>query len=85
MKCYTWYRKVLLRLFLLAYSLFFRPAFFCAVLLLVNFLKIVVGSEVFTAVTLKNAVFCNIKAQFVPHRRHYVSATEPSRLILCKI
>jgi hypothetical protein len=26
-----------------------------------------------------------IKTQFVPHRRHYVSATEPSRLILCKI
>jgi hypothetical protein len=30
------------------------------------------------------AVFWDIKTQFVPHRRH-VSATETSRLILCKI
>jgi site-specific DNA-adenine methylase len=41
--------------------------------------------EVFTAVTMKNAVFWNIKAQFVPHRRHYVSATEPNLLLLYKI
>jgi hypothetical protein len=26
--------------------------------------------EVFTAVTMKNAVFWDIKPQFVPHRRH---------------
>jgi hypothetical protein len=26
--------------------------------------------EVFTAVTMKNAIYCDIKTQFVPHRRH---------------
>jgi hypothetical protein len=42
--------------------------------------------EVFTAVTMKNAVFWDIKTQFVPHRKqHYVSASEPSWLMLCKI
>jgi hypothetical protein len=41
--------------------------------------------EVFTAVTMKKAVFWDIKTQFVSHRRQYVSATEPSRLMLCKI
>jgi hypothetical protein len=40
--------------------------------------------EVFTAVTMKNIVFCYIYTQFVPHRKH-VSATEPNRLMLCKI
>jgi hypothetical protein len=29
--------------------------------------------EVFTAVTMKNAVFWDIKSQFVPHRRHITS------------
>jgi hypothetical protein len=29
--------------------------------------------EVSTAVTMKNAVFCDIKTQFVPHRRHSIS------------
>jgi hypothetical protein len=33
---------------------------------------------------MKDAVFWNIKAKFVPHRK-YVSATEPSRLMLCQI
>jgi hypothetical protein len=37
--------------------------------------------EVFTAMTMKNAVFWYIKPQSVLH----VSATEPSRLMLCKI
>jgi hypothetical protein len=32
-----------------------------------------VGSEVFTAVTMKNVVFWGIKTQFVPHRRHITS------------
>jgi hypothetical protein len=41
--------------------------------------------EVFTAVTMKNAVFWNIKTQFVPHRKQYIPATDPSRIILCKI
>jgi hypothetical protein len=41
--------------------------------------------EVFTAVTMKNVVFWDIKPQFVPHRRHYVSTTELSQLMLCKI
>jgi hypothetical protein len=34
---------------------------------------------------MKNAVFCDIKPQFVPHRKHYVSATKASPLMLCKI
>jgi hypothetical protein len=74
---------------------------------------IFVKFEVFTAVTMKNAVFWDIKTQFLPHRRHitglhgsdyeeyrllgyknpvrtsqeihYISATQPSRLMLCKI
>jgi hypothetical protein len=29
--------------------------------------------EVFKAVTMKNAVFCDIKAQFVPDRKHITS------------
>jgi hypothetical protein len=29
--------------------------------------------EVFTAVTIKNAVFGNIKTQVVPHRKHIMS------------
>jgi hypothetical protein len=41
--------------------------------------------EVFTTVTMKNVVFWDIKTQFVPHRKHDISATESSRLILCKI
>jgi hypothetical protein len=32
-----------------------------------------------------NAVFWYTDKQFLPHRRQYVSATEPSRLMLCKI
>jgi hypothetical protein len=31
---------------------------------------------------LKNAVFWDIITQFVPHRRHYLSVTDPSRLML---
>jgi hypothetical protein len=34
---------------------------------------------------MKNAVFADMKTQFVPHRKHYVSTTELSRLLLCKI
>jgi hypothetical protein len=45
---------------------------------------IYVRFEVFTAVNMK-AVFGDINTQFVPHRKHYVSATEPTRLMLCKI
>jgi hypothetical protein len=30
-------------------------------------------SEVFTAVTMKNGLFWDIKTQFVPHRRHNAS------------
>jgi hypothetical protein len=29
--------------------------------------------EAFTAVTIKNAAFWDIKTQFVPHRRHIIS------------
>jgi hypothetical protein len=32
-----------------------------------------VGYEVFTAVTMKNVVFRDIKTQFVPHRKHITS------------
>jgi hypothetical protein len=41
--------------------------------------------EAFTAMTMKNAIFWNLKTQFVPHRKYYISATEPSWLMLCKI
>jgi hypothetical protein len=34
---------------------------------------------------MKNVVFCDIKANFVLHRRQYFSATETSRLMLFKI
>jgi hypothetical protein len=30
---------------------------------------------------MKNAVFWDIRTQFVPHRKHYVSATGPSPLM----
>jgi hypothetical protein len=42
--------------------------------------------EVITAVTMKSAVFWDIKTQFIPHRRHNTSPlTEPNQLMLCKI
>jgi hypothetical protein len=34
---------------------------------------------------MKNAVFWDIKTQFVPHSRHYISAAESNQLMLCKI
>jgi hypothetical protein len=37
--------------------------------------------EVFTAVTMKNCIFWNVKTQFVLHRKHYFSVTELSRLM----
>jgi hypothetical protein len=43
-----------------------------------------VSLEVFTAATMKNAVFWDIETQFLPYRKH-ISATEHSRLILRKI
>jgi hypothetical protein len=33
---------------------------------------------------MKNVVFCDIQAQFVPHRKHCVSVTDPSRLLLLR-
>jgi hypothetical protein len=51
----------------------------------INFLKprvFYVRSEVSTAVTKNNAVFWDIKTQFIPHRRQYASAIRPSRLII---
>jgi hypothetical protein len=36
-------------------------------------------------VTRKNVVFWDIQTQFVPQRRHYISAIEHSRIMLCKI
>jgi hypothetical protein len=41
--------------------------------------------EVFTAVIVMNAVFWDIGTQFVPHRKHLFSASQPCRLMLCKI
>jgi hypothetical protein len=41
--------------------------------------------EVITAVTMKNAVFWHIEPQFIPHRKQYFSATEPSLLGLWNI
>jgi hypothetical protein len=46
---------------------------------------IYVRFQVFTPVTMNNAVFWDIKSQIILHRKHMVSATEPSRLMLCKI
>jgi hypothetical protein len=40
--------------------------------------------EISTAMTVKNVALWDIKAQFIPHRKH-ISVTEPSRLMLCKI
>jgi hypothetical protein len=34
---------------------------------------------------MKNVVFWDIKAQFVPQETHFVSVTESHRLMLCKI
>jgi hypothetical protein len=45
----------------------------------------VVRCEVLTALAIKNAVFWDVTTQFVPHRRHYVSATLLSRLMPSKI
>jgi hypothetical protein len=44
-----------------------------------------VGFKVFTAVTMRNAMFWDIETPFIPHRNHIVSATETSWLTLCKI
>jgi hypothetical protein len=42
----------------------------------------IVRFEVFTAVTMKNAVFWDIKLQFVPHRKHITSLLEPTWLVV---
>jgi hypothetical protein len=42
-----------------------------------------VRSAVFTAVTMKNAVLWDINTVRNLQETHYVSATEPSRLMLC--
>jgi hypothetical protein len=41
--------------------------------------------EVFTATAMKNAVFWDIKTVRTSQGTHYLSVTEPSRLMLCKI
>jgi hypothetical protein len=41
--------------------------------------------ETFAVVTMKNVIFWDIKTQFVSQETHYMSATEPSRLMLRKI
>jgi TRAP-type mannitol/chloroaromatic compound transport system substrate-binding protein len=42
--------------------------------------------EVSTAVAMKNAVFWDIKTQFVPHRRHITSPVQSSaKLMQCNI
>jgi hypothetical protein len=33
---------------------------------------------------MKNVVFWDIKTHFIPHRKHHISATEPSLLMLFK-
>jgi hypothetical protein len=40
--------------------------------------RLFVRFEVFTAVTVKNVVFCDIKPQFVFHRRHITSTLQSS-------
>jgi hypothetical protein len=41
------------------------------------------GSKVFTAVTMKNVVFWDIKTQFVRHRRHLTSPLQISACLCC--
>jgi hypothetical protein len=42
--------------------------------------------DVFTAMTMKNAVFWDVKTPVLTsHETHYVAATGPSRLMLCRI
>jgi hypothetical protein len=43
--------------------------------------KITYKMEVFTAVAIKNAVFWDIKPQFVPHRKHITSPCYTSQLV----
>jgi hypothetical protein len=43
-----------------------------------------VGTEILTAVTMKNLLGCKNPVRS-SQETHYVSATEPSRLMLCKI
>jgi hypothetical protein len=38
-----------------------------------EFIKIYVRFKVFSAMTMKNVIFWDIKTQFVPHRRHITS------------
>jgi hypothetical protein len=38
-----------------------------------NRVRILIKYEVSTAVTMKNAVFSDIKTQFVPHKKHITS------------
>jgi hypothetical protein len=46
----------------------------------------IVGFDVFTAVTMKNAVFWDVKNPVrTSQETRYVSGTESSRLMLCKI
>jgi hypothetical protein len=47
--------------------------------------KCYVRSDVFTAVTMKNVIFWDMKTQIVPHRWHITSSLHPSRLMLWKI
>jgi hypothetical protein len=44
----------------------------------VTIINALVRFEVFTAVTMKNAVFLNVKTQLVPHRRHITSMLQSS-------
>jgi hypothetical protein len=41
--------------------------------------------ESFTAVTMKNAIFCYKNPVRTSQETHYISATEPVRLMICKI
>jgi hypothetical protein len=34
---------------------------------------------------MKNTVFWDIKTQFIPHRKHYVCAAEPSQVVLTAV
>jgi hypothetical protein len=53
--------------------------------LLAEGINLSVRFGVFTAVTMKNVVFWDIKTQFLFHRRHITSPLESSQLMLCKI
>jgi hypothetical protein len=49
------------------------PAAGCIYAVIITSMEKLVRFEVFTAVTMKNVIFWDIKSQFILHRRHIMS------------